>query len=343
VEGFLVGTAVGDAIGLPFEGMSARRVERRLGRGGLRHRFVFGRGMISDDTEHACMTAQAWVEARGDVEEFSARLRRKLMWWIAGLPAGVGLATARACGRMWIGFGPQRSGVRSAGNGPAMRSGVLGVLAGSGDLEKLVRASTRLTHTDPRAEQGAMVVALCAREGARARIEGREVEAGAVIDAATKLVGDAELRGLVLRAMEAAQAGRSRVEVASQLGLERGVTGFINHTVPVCVYLWARYPGDYRSAVEQAVRFGGDTDTVAAIVGGMVGARCGAEGIPAEWVAGIADWPRSVAWIRRLAGRAADVGEGPGGEPLAWPLIPARNAAFLAIVLTHGLGRLLPP
>ena len=41
------------------------------------------------------------------------------------LPAGVGLATARACLKLWLGFSPERSGIYSAGNGPAMRSAVL--------------------------------------------------------------------------------------------------------------------------------------------------------------------------------------------------------------------------
>ena len=58
ILGVLLGTAVGDAIGLPFEGLSPARVARRLSRGPLNHSLVFGRGMISDDTEHVCMVAR---------------------------------------------------------------------------------------------------------------------------------------------------------------------------------------------------------------------------------------------------------------------------------------------
>ena len=45
-QGALLGTAVGDALGLPFEGMSKRRVRKMLGSRALTHRFVLGRGMV---------------------------------------------------------------------------------------------------------------------------------------------------------------------------------------------------------------------------------------------------------------------------------------------------------
>jgi hypothetical protein len=94
---------------------------------------------------------------------------------------------------------------------------------------------------------------------------------------------------------------------------------------------------------------GGDADTTGAIVGGLAGATVGVSGMPAEWVAGIWDWPRSVAWMRRLAMRLAETfpaeGEGarPGPLALFWPAIVPRNLFFLAVVLVHGFRRLAPP
>lgn len=61
--GCLLGTAIGDAIGLPFEGLSRGRVQRMV-TGPLFHRFLFGRGFCSDDTEHTCMVAQALLTTR---------------------------------------------------------------------------------------------------------------------------------------------------------------------------------------------------------------------------------------------------------------------------------------
>src|SRR3954471_18836892 len=121
VVGCLLGMAVGDALGLPAEGMSRRR-QRRLFPDVGRYHFLFGRGMASDDTEHACLTAQALITSAGDAERFAGDLARRLRWWFLGLPAGIGRATARACLKLWLGYPPGRSGVFSAGNGPAMRS-----------------------------------------------------------------------------------------------------------------------------------------------------------------------------------------------------------------------------
>ena len=65
------------------------------------------------------------------------------------------------------------------------------------------------------------------------------------------------------------RAGRTTEEFAADLGLARGVSGYMYHTVPVAIYAWLRYPDDYRSVVQSAIRCGGDTDTVAAITGAV--------------------------------------------------------------------------
>src|SRR5215212_8885578 len=90
IVGCLLGTALGDSIGLWCEGLSARR-QRRFHDGPLRQRFLFGRGMVSDDTEHACLTAQALLISAGDPDRFERSLAWRLRWWLLALPAGVGL------------------------------------------------------------------------------------------------------------------------------------------------------------------------------------------------------------------------------------------------------------
>jgi hypothetical protein len=90
VIGCLLGTAVGDALGLPYENLSRRR-QLRLCRDPGRYHFLFGRGMASDDTEHACLTAQALITSAGDIPGFRRDLGRRLRWWFAGLPGLSGL------------------------------------------------------------------------------------------------------------------------------------------------------------------------------------------------------------------------------------------------------------
>ena len=337
--GVLLGTAVGDALGLPAEGLSAQTITRRW-KGHWRHRFVFGRGMVSDDTEHTVMVAQCLVEHPTDPEAFQHALAWRLRGWLLALPAGVGLATARAIFKLWIGFPPRRSGVASAGNGPAMRSAVLGVFFANDEEKRhrFVEASTRLTHTDPRALTAALAVAevaagICAGGAgefsfARLRALDASAEWGGIVDA-----------------LERARTDRASVaDFAKRLGLEKGVTGYAFHTVPVALYVWWRHRGDYRSTLTAVLDCGGDTDTVGAIAGALAGAEVGSAGIPREFVDGLIEWPRSMTWMRRLADRLRQQTQTlhpAGALPVFWPAILPRNVVFLLIVLTHGFARVL--
>ncbi|WP_437924529.1 ADP-ribosylglycohydrolase family protein [Sorangium sp. So ce291] len=357
LTGVLLGAAVGDALGLPREGLSRRRAARLFGPAPLEHRFVLGRGMISDDTEHACMTAQALLAAPRDAARFARSLGWRLRGWLAALPAGVGYATLRSILKLWLGFSPERSGVFSAGNGPAMRAPILGAalaLAPS-RIEPMVRASTRLTHTDPRAEEGARLIALAA---AHAAVRGPEqVNPGELLAMLRERVSDGELRRRLDCAAELLARGASAEEFAGAIGLHQGVSGFIVDTVPAVLFCWLANVRDFRRAVEDVILLGGDADSTGAIVGGLAGATLGARAIPGAWLRGIADYPLSVGWMRRLGARLARElrveGEGaaaaegaPRGEGSLgyfWPVVPVRNLIFLMLALKHGFRRMLPP
>lgn len=349
IQGCLIGGAIGDAIGLPFEGISPRRQRRLAPDGPLRHRFILGRGMCSDDTEHACMTAQALLVSGGNPERFTSSLAWRLRFWLLGLPAGIGSATLRSILKLWIGFPPHRSGIHSAGNGPAMRAPILGTCC-EGDLKRLkewVAASTRLTHSDPKAEVGALAVALAAWVSSDAR--GKADAWSDFPDRLNELLGERrpeELLALIKRAHESARRGGTTAEFAGELGLANGVTGYINHTVPVALHACFRHGSDFRAAITNVIACGGDTDTTAAIVGGIVGAAVGVEGLPQDWLNGLWEWPRTEGWMKALGAHLAKAraeDEPSRAQPLAVPLILARNLLFLSAVLAHGFRRLLPP
>lgn len=348
IAGIILGTAVGDALGLPREGLSARRAARIHGKGGLRHTFLLGRGMCSDDTEHTCMVAQAWLASGGDIDRFAKALAWQLRWWLLGIPAGVGFGTLRAGLKLWLGFSPARSGVHSAGNGPAMRSAILAActIDRPDSMANFVRASTRITHTDVRAEQGALAVALAAQYSLR---YGKDLDTLSALDDIRGQVIGHELQEALAVVRRLAANDADAPAVCQALGMTRGVSGFVNHTVPVALFCWCRWPADFRTALEKVVALGGDTDTTAAITGAMVGAVCGASGIPSEWVNGLIEWPRSVPWMRRLADALVDGRHGGSSElptkrvPLQWPALIPRNLVFAGVVMAHGFRRLLPP
>ena len=347
IIGCLLGTAVGDAIGLSYEGMSKRRQRRIYGEIDGHH-FFLGRGMISDDTEHTCMVAQALIVSGGDASVFAENLASRFRFWLLGLPAGIGYATLRAILKSWIGFPSGRSGVYSAGNGPAMRSAIIGVCYGH-DTEKLralIRASTRITHSDLKAEIGALAIALAAHVASNHLGKSSPAEEYyQSLKNITEAEADEFLR-LIRKTVESAASGQTTESFAEEIGLSKGVSGYVYHTVPVVIHSWLRHHNNYRSAILEVVRCGGDTDTTAAIVGGIVGACVGKNGIPKEWIDGLWEWPRTVMWIEQLGKKLAYVSsQGVGEKALALPLygLFLRNLFFMLIVLVHGFRRLLPP
>lgn len=342
IHAVLLGTAVGDSLGLPAENLPPWRIQKRWP-GPWSHHFVLGRGMVSDDTEHTVFVAQCLAEAPSDAVEFQRKLAWKLRWWLLCLPAGMGFATLRAILKLWLGFPPSRSGVFSAGNGPAMRSALLGVYF-AGDLASLqnyVRVSTRLTHTDPKAETAALAVALTSAWSLNGlRPEGAPLEEMRQrwISAGSE---DAVWPGLVDKIVHANECKRTVSEFAAELGLEKGVTGYAYHSVPVALFAWLRHYGDYRGGLEAALDCGGDTDTVGAIAGALLALN---SSIPEDWMAGLWDYPISRTYLEKLA-LAVDTPTDASGEKLSafgWLALPFRNAFFLAVVLAHLCRRLIP-
>ena len=127
---------------------------------------------------------------------------------------------------------------------------------------------------------------------------------------------------------------------ANNLG--KGDSGFCYSTLAVALQIWLRHPDEVEAAITEAVGCGGDTDTVAAIVGGMVGARAGRERLPQVWMSQFADWPRSLAWIELLGERLSRCkAEGSREKPpmVLFPFALMRNLLFIPIVLAHGFRR----
>lgn len=129
-----------------------------------------------------------------------------------------------------------------------------------------------------------------------------------------------------------------------KLGLGRGVSGYIYHTVPVAVYAFLLHGDDFKGAMSAILSCGGDTDTSGAILGAMLGARGQKIRIPKEWVDGVRDWPRSIRLMEDLARQLNSANLKEPAEPIQYfvPAVLLRNIVFLSVVLLHGFARLLP-
>jgi ADP-ribosylglycohydrolase len=315
IAGTLLGTALGDALGLPCEGMSARRIARRFG---LVDRFrLLGRtGFVSDDTEQSALVAQSLARDPGNP---ARAFRRSLLGWFFRLPWGVGLATVRACLRILLGF--RRGGVRSAGNGACMRAAVVGAaIEDRARRLEVGRALAEVTHTDPRAVEAALHAAELVAAGP---------------EAARAVVSDPVLGAALDRAAVLA-AGGVDVDAAAR---ELGTSGYAVHSAAFALFCFLRFGDRPLEALQACIGAGGDTDSIAAILGAWLGARHGEAGLPSELLSRIHDGPFGPTHLRGLAKALAE-----GGPPPRWSWIGAlaRNLALYPVILAHGFRRLLP-
>jgi ADP-ribosyl-[dinitrogen reductase] hydrolase len=333
--GALVGAAVADALGAPYEFGPAGRYSAEFtepvlgGTGEMRGGGSFGwaPGEFTDDTQMALALAGSILASGGfDPDDLWARFRA----W-AGHASDVGIATRASLAHAdWRGAaeaGHHSTGGRSASNGALMRVTPL-ALAWSGaptdELMRVVVQHAALTHHDPAAGWGAAIQAELVR---RAILGADPIDE---IDDVVALVPESQRDTFV--------------EVLAP-GWAPDRPGPRNGSVWTCLAqaVWAnRHGSSFADVVTRAIDLGGDTDTVATVAGALAGARFGPAGVPSRWstyVHGSVDLPGGErarfdlaelqATAVRLMGRTP-VGLAPL-EPAAGPgeLAPGLHAANL--------------
>ena len=112
------------------------------------------------------------------------------------------------------------------------------------------------------------------------RGEPAPVVGGKIWEGVLEFTAEGEVRRRLVRARE--MEGATAQEVASELG--NGAEISAQDTVPFCVWNACRCLEDYREAILSTVEVGGDCDTNAAIVGGIVSGYSGRACIPDEWL-----------------------------------------------------------
>lgn len=341
----LLATALADAHGLVAEGLSPRRLRRLFPAPLPVFGVLPGRGLVSDDTEHAAITAQAFIASGGDPQAFEKDLARRLKRWLWALPPATGLATGRALIKLSLGVSPRNSGAKSAGNGPCMRAPVLGALVHQpGALYDLVHRSSRMTHQDLEAIHGAFLIA---RWVSLARALRRtptlpELKAG--------VAPWIHPREPWLPLLDEIQESVARTESTATFvwakGWKKGPTGYVVHTVAAVIHCLHATPGTWEEVVREAVQLGGDTDSIAALVGALAVHDPARGPLPEEWLSQLRDWPMTRPWLEKVGSQAEEAAKTtlPSSPPeLFFFARMARNLGFLALVLGHAVRRLLPP
>lgn len=299
-HGCLLGCAVGDALGAPFEGYWDHQLPRPAA---LLRGFAevegFPRGQYTDDTQLTLATVESIVR-RGDLEPADVAHSIASLWKHDSV-IGPGGACTRAATtflktRDWTTCGAP---VGQAGNGTAMRTAALGLFF-MRDHERLPAAVadiSRITHQDPRSVAGGVAIAKAAqllatgeqleaagfcREVAAAMRPYETTFADLVEELPSRLEED---RDTALHSI--AWAGSARPEFSRPV-----ITPFVVPTVLAALWSILKEPLSWKAAVAEAIGLGGDVDTLGAIVGALAGVKLGASAIPAHLASEVLDSER---------------------------------------------------
>ncbi len=311
--GAVLGSAVGDALGAPFEFGPPGAFRERFpdGTGALCGGGGWDPGEATDDTQMAVLVGESLLERGGlDLSDVFDRFRR----WAEADPKDIGLQTERVLlgGEAWdrAAAADFRVEGRGAGNGCLMRASTSAVHFAPRGRAATMEAGRRLaalTHGHPAAWEGTALL----HELVRVALLGHDPQTAVPEALAAVDAGERERWATVL-------APGWRPEDATEF----------NGAAWPCLgsALWAlRTTTGFEDALVAAVDLGGDTDTVAAVTGTLAGAVYGAGAIPERWtdplhvpLPGYGDRVLRVGELRALA-----VALTPGSGPWPGPRGPA--------------------
>lgn len=295
VEGCLLGLALGDAAGAVFEGTSAAALRRRFDVPGDAFEFATsGRLSYTDDAQMALALAGYLSELRQeqpiDPQALMQFFVRDYQPWRG---YGRGARTLIEAFREGIEYEFLAQSLfpgGSLGNGAAMRVAPLG-LRYRGDREA-IRTQARLsawpTHRHPVGVEGAQLIAIAASIAA----EKRPLNPRSLADELEPLCETEVFRKRVAALREV-----HRPEHVEALG--NGIEA--HESVPTALACFALFPDGYVSAVGLAIWQGGDTDTIAAMTGALVGTRVGSSRLPAEPLSRLEDGEPFLARISEMS------------------------------------------
>lgn len=300
IVGGIVGALVGDALGVPVEFGERRERERDPVRG-MRAFGTHGqpRGTWSDDGALTMAHVAAFLEHGWDPQQHLAAFAA---WYTRGQYSArgsafdVGTTTRAAIERFLSGIPATDCGgdsERDNGNGSLMRNLPVACWWASSPVETVIemaQAASALTHAHPRARWACAVHALIVRE----MLVRRPLHEALlrVSELVWERLPEAERPHFApLLDLSALRWPRERVPS----------DGYVLSSLLAACWCVHRHDA-FAATVLEAVNLGNDTDTVAAIAGGLAGLRCGLTGIPRAWTSCLARGR----WVLAMAERFAD-------------------------------------
>lgn len=285
--GALVGTFVGDALGMPVEGWSASRIEERHGEVDEMLDARMGRGTYTDDTQMMIATAKSLLAEGGVTPQHLAE--SYLDHYDSRRGYGRGTVTVFEKWRKGASVTTAAKEVYdggSFGNGGSMRIAPVGV-AYADDVDRLeeaVRTVCGLTHAHPLGIGSSFLQALSVAKAYRGQ---DEVDPRVwVRDLKGKLPSDLDEDGVLTSKLETLESHLERTSqplVPGEVAREPGCSSRAYESVPGAIYAFLANVDSFRDALVYAVGIGGDTDTIGAMTGAIAGAYHGVSAVPDPW------------------------------------------------------------
>jgi ADP-ribosylglycohydrolase len=295
IVGGILGLALGDALGAPFEFRRAHDVPSPIPALELPW-MDRPPGSWTDDT---AMARNLWTSliATGGTLDTDDVLRRHLEW-LASSPPDIGRQTLAAIREHQRGTPDaaktvfdRRGPEVSAGNGSVMYCAPLGLAYANrqDDLLEAAPALSAITHWDERCKTACLAVTLAAA----ALVRGDDPESA--VRQALERVADRE-------------GGEELDYLTGAAGIERPIDGPDQGFTLFSAGVALRVTGEAKSfegGLREVVALGGDTDTNASVAGALLGALHGVDGLPPDWLARLVEAAAIRGEAEALAGLVA--------------------------------------
>ena len=282
----LLGISVGDALGVPVEfkprfWLKENPVTDMIGYG----TYNLPAGTFSDDSSLTFCLAEALTQEFNlqTVANYFVDWAYDNFWTPHGTVFDIGIATSQAISRLKNGIDPELAGgfdELSNGNGSLMR--ILPLVFHIRDKSiderfQLSKQVSSITHGHIRS----VIACFYYLEFARIIILGKDkfesynfLQNHITNYLQSKKINDSEIK-LFDRILKGKIHNLKEEQIAS--------SGYVLHTLEASIWCLLTTE-NYKTAVLKAVNLGNDTDTTAAVTGGLAGLLYGHENIPVNWI-----------------------------------------------------------
>lgn len=319
--GCLIGAAIGDALGGPFEMQPRHFIELKYG-GQVREMTGGGHlklaaGEWTDDTAQLVLVIEAWLANRGfEGFDIAFRLGELLDSGVKGIGTELGdlIRILAEDAMRWEEVGRQ-AWYESAGvlsNNSALSRGVGIALTALNDMDRLLDETVKavqITHYDPRCVEAALVVNFLVVQLVRNsfRKDMVSLAAGYLDNLRRDQRYREQVRGFDQRIVDSHAnitpatpfsqdpdaVPKSIRKVSSMSREDLNTSPYVLHTLECA--LWALTNAEsFEDGVSSVVSLGGDADTQGCIAGALLGARFGLAGIPSTWTKALRERPRLI-------------------------------------------------